>query len=141
MATEETNIRNSAVISASKFGAKLFRNHVGAGWVCPPNRTKKYNKGGKRYVLLEEPRWMEYGFPVGSGDDQGFLPVVITSDMVGQKFARYVNAEAKTATGRPGKGQVEWHEFIWSNGGLSGFYRSDDEMLKILSGVKLDPTQ
>ena len=139
MATEETNIRNSAVMAASKAGARLFRNQVGAGWVCPPNRTKKYTKNGKRYVLLEEPRWLEYGFPVGSGDDQGFLPVVITADMIGQTFARYVNAEAKTETGKPRKGQPEWHEFVWANGGLSGFYRSDEDMLRILSGIKVDP--
>ena len=139
MASEETNIRNTAVIAASKVGARLFRNQVGAGWVCPPTRTKKYTKNGKRYVLLEDPRWLEYGFPVGSGDDQGFLPVVITQDMVGHKFARYVNAEAKTDKGRPGKGQAEWHEFVWSNGGLSGFYRSDADMLRILAGERLDP--
>jgi len=139
VASEETNIRNSAVIAASKAGAKLFRNQVGAGWVCPPNRTKKYNKNGKRYVLLEDPTWMVYGFPVGSGDDQGFIPVVITADMVGQTVARYVNAEAKTDVGRPGKGQAEWHEFVWANGGLSGFYRSDADMLRILDGEKVDP--
>lgn len=139
MATEETNIRNSAVMAASKEGARLFRNQVGAGWVCPPNRTKKYTKNGKRYVLLEEPRWIEYGFPVGSGDDQGFMPTIITQEMVGSLFARYVNAEAKTQTGRPRRGQLEWHEFVWSNGGLSGFYRSDEDMLRILSGQKVDP--
>lgn len=139
MGARETAIQNSGLIAASKQGAKLFRNQVGAGWVCPPNRTKKYTKNGKRYVLLEDPRWMEYGFPTGSGDVQGLHPVVITADMVGQKIARYVNAEAKTEDGKPGKGQSEWHEFIWANGGLSGFYRSDEDMLRILSGDKVDP--
>lgn len=139
MGARETAVQNSGLIAASKQGAKLFRNQVGAGWVCPPNRTKKYTKNGKRYVLLEDPRWMEYGFPTGSGDVQGLLPVVITADMVGRTFARYVNAEAKTEDGKPGKGQREWHDFIWANGGLSGFYRSDEDMLRILRGDKVDP--
>lgn len=139
MAVEETNIRNKAVMAASKAGARLFRNQVGAGWVAPPHKTKKWTEDGVQYVLLENPRYITYGFPQGSGDDQGFLSVTITPDMVGQKFARYVNAEAKTETGKPGKGQKEWHEFVWSNGGLSGFYRCEDDILRILRGEKVDP--
>ena len=65
--------------------------------------------------------------------------MVITDEMVGSKFARYVNAEAKTDKGKPGKGQREWHEFVWANGGLSGFYRNDEDMLRILRGEKVDP--
>ena len=57
----EGNVQNSGRLAASQEGAVTFRNQVGAGWVCPPKQTKKYRKNGKNYLLLEEPRWIEYG--------------------------------------------------------------------------------
>lgn len=135
----EGNIQNSGRITAAKEGATTFRNQVGAGWVCPPNKTKRYTKGGKRYVLLEDPRWLEYGFPVGSGDTLGWKSVVITPDMVGKKIAQFVSIEYKTEEGRPRKGQPEWHNAVCKAGGLSGFARSDDDVRKILRGIQIGP--
>lgn len=135
----EGGIQARGRMAASKAGAVTFRNQVGAGWVCPPKQTKKYKKDGKNYVLLENPRWIEYGFPVGSGDTLGWKTEVITPDMVGQKIARFVSIEYKAEDGKPRKNQPEWHAAVWNAGGYSGFARSDDDVRRILSGEKVDP--
>lgn len=135
----EGNVQNSGRLAASQEGAVTFRNQVGAGWVCPPKQTKKYKKNGKNYVLLEEPRWIEYGLGVGSGDTVGWKSVVITEEMVGKKIAQFVSIEYKTDDGRARKGQPEWHAAVCRAGGLSGFARNDDDVRSILRGVQIGP--
>ena len=135
----EGNVQNSGRLTAAKEGATTFRNQVGAGWVCTPDKTKKYTKNGRRYVLLEDPRWIEYGLGVGSGDTVGWKSVTITEDMVGKKIAQFVSIEYKTEDGRARKGQPEWHAAVCRAGGLSGFARNDEDVRKILQGVRIDP--
>ena len=133
----EANIQALGRLAASKDGAVTFRNQVGAGWVCPPKQSKKYTKDGKRYVLLENPRWIEYGLAVGSADTVGWKTEVITQEMVGQKIARFVSIEYKDNDGKARKGQPEWCNAVWNAGGYAGFARSDDDVRDILRGVKV----
>lgn len=136
---KEGNVQNLGRMRASKEGAKTFRNQVGGAWVAPPNRTKKFKKGGKNYVILEEPTWLNYGLMVGSSDTIGWKPTLITLDMVGSVFARFLGIEYKTDKGKPSKEQITWHEALWRDGGLTGFARSDDDVSRIINGEKVDP--
>ena len=133
----EANVSNDAAITVSKDGGKSFRNNVGGAWTG--KKVKEYTKDGKRYAVIENPRWIDFGLMKGSGDRIGWLPVKITAEMVGQVFARFLSLEIKTATGRARKDQITWHENVWRDGGLTGFCRNDDDVRRVLGGEKIDP--
>lgn len=137
--TPEYNVKAAGKLTAAECGAVTFENPVGGAWVCPPNRRKKSKRNGVTVVILEEPRWVDYGLCKGSGDTAGWLSQVITPDMVGQTIARFVSIEYKTEDGKPREGQVAWHEAVWRAGGYTGFARNSDDVRRILSGEKVDP--
>lgn len=136
--TPEYNVKASGKLAAAECGAVTFENPVGGAWVCPPNKRKKSKRNGVSIVTLESPRWVDYGLCQGSGDTIGWITQEITQDMVGQKVARFVSIEYKTCDGRPREGQQQWHEAVWRAGGYTGFARCDDDVRRILSGVKVD---
>lgn len=133
----EGNVSNDAAIVVSKEGGKSFRNNVGGAW--SGKKVSEYTKGGKRYAVIENPRWIDFGLIKGSADRIGWLPVKITADMVGQTIARFLSLELKTKTGKPRKEQITWHENVWRDGGLTGFCRNDDDVRRVLAGEKVDP--
>lgn len=116
MATNETNIVHEIQKSASKTGARLFKN----------TRGMFLTMDGKRPVragLLAD----------GASDLIGFVPTVITQDMVGKTVAVFAAVEAKTATGRASPVQNQFISFVLSQGGLAGVARSPEDALRILS--------
>lgn len=137
--TSEANIQRLGMMRASRLGAVTIRNNVGAAWVAPPNRQKKFNKDGKLYVTLEQPMWLDYGLGEGSADTVGWKSVTVTQDMVGKKLAVFTSIEYKTAKGRAKEKQVNWHNAMKQAGAYSGFVRCEDDVDLILSGVYIEP--
>lgn len=131
---KEINQQKLNQMRASQLGARVWRNNVGGAW--SGQKVKALPNGD---IILRNPRWIDFGLAKGSGDDIGFYPVTITSDMVGTVIAQFLNLETKTLTGRSRDDQVKWHEFIHNNGGLSGFARCENDVDRILKGEKVDP--
>ena len=109
----ETVIVKQVQVEASDLGARLFRNNCGK----LPDRTG---------------RWVEFGLQPGSGDLIGWVPTVITADMVGKTFARFLSVECKTMKGRLQENQKSWRETVNRNGGLAGVARNKEELSAIL---------
>lgn len=120
---------------ATEAGARLFRNNVALAWVA--NKISDRPGGDK---LLTNPRPLHAGLAPGSADLVGWVPVVITPEMVGQKVAIFVSVETKSTTGRARSGQPEWAQAVREAGGYSGFARTDADLSDILCG-KLPPNQ
>lgn len=90
-------------------GLRVFRNNVGA--------IKDRNN-----------RLVRYGLCTGSADLIGWKSVVITPDMVGQRFARFVSIEVKTPTGRLSPEQETWQAAVQKAGGIAVVARSVDDI-------------
>lgn len=133
----EANISNSAAITVSRNGGKSFRNNVGGTWTGI--KRHEYTENGKRYAIIENPRWITFGLIKGSADRIGWKSIVITADMVGKKFAQFLSLEMKAKNGIALDDQVNWHNVIINDGGLSGFARSDDDVKRIMNGERIDP--
>ena len=133
----EQNVSNDAAIALSKAGGKSFRNNVGSAWTGI--KVREYTENGERYMILKAPRWITFGLTEGSADRIGWLPVKITAAMVGHVFARFLSMEMKAAKGRARPKQVNWHDTVLRDGGLSGFVRSNDDVQKIIDGERVDP--
>lgn len=96
---------------------RLFRNNCGA----------LQDKNGT---------WVRYGLAVGSSDLIGFKSVVVTHDMVGSKVAVFVALEGKSETGRTTEEQDNFLAMVRTAGGMAGVFRSLDDAVDILEGVK-----
>jgi hypothetical protein len=129
--TSETNIVRLGLIAASKFGARMFRQNVGQGWI---GKSAKLPNGD---VVIKQARPFHAGFE-GLLDTGGMMPVVITPDMVGQTFARYVEIEYKAERGRVSDMQRARISMVRATGGLAGVARTDDDVRAILAGEVRD---
>lgn len=133
----EANVSGDAAIEASRMGAVSFRNNVGSAWAG--RKVKEYTKGGKRYAVIENPRWIKFGLTEGSADRIGWKTVTITADMVGSKIAQFLSLEVKAAKGVAREKQVKWHNAVCDAGGLSGFVRCKDDVVRVINGERVDP--
>jgi len=124
---KEGNIQKLCHIEASEQGATMFRNETFNGWV-----GKVIHKSGDQ-VTLSNAKRIAGGLCVGSSDLIGFMPTVITQDMVGQTLPVFTGMEVKTPTGKPSKEQVEWDEFLKSKGCISGVVRSPEDVVTLLT--------
>lgn len=129
----QNNIRNALAGIAH-----IFRANVGRGWTSsrPPLRTQAgaitvtLHPGD---VLLRQARPFDTGLPPGFGDLFGFVPVVVTPDMVGTTVPIYVGLEVKDA-GKATPQQQAYLRAVQNNGGRAGVVRSVDEAVKIVKG-------
>lgn len=127
----ETNIVRTIMIAASKAGARLWRYNAGMAWA---GKTARHADGS---ITIRQPRPF-HGVVEGHSDTAGFVPVTITSDMVGQTFARAVYVEVKTDSGRVSPQQRAFIVMARSMGALAGVARSDDDVARIIRGEILD---
>lgn len=118
--SEESNLVARLLLRCSQLGARIFRNNVG--------RLRDANG-----------RVVTYGLCVGSSDLIGYLPVVITSDMVGQTIARFVAIECKSPTGRLRPEQERFLAVVQGHGGLACVARSVEDAETLLVGSRDDP--
>lgn len=138
MASNETAIVHEIQKVASKAGARLFKNTRGVYYTKPEVNALiaaiKSMSFPRIFEAIKRLRQIKAGLqPDGASDLVGFIPVIITPEMVGMRFARYVCCEVKTATGRPSPEQITYIEFVRDSGGLAGIARSPEDALRILS--------
>ena len=114
MASQENNIFSEIRIAVSTMGARIFRNHTGM-------------------IKDERGRVHRFGLCKGSSDGIGWVPVVITPEMVGKKLAVFTAIEAKTPTGRTSKEQKHFIAQVVNSGGIAGVARSGIDSTKIIN--------
>jgi hypothetical protein len=125
----ETIILQRIRLAASKIpGVRLFRNNVGKAWMGT------VIKQTPEMVVLKNPRFVQFGLQVGSGDLIGWKPVTITPDMVGQKLAVFVSLECKTETGKAKPEQINWMQQVAAAGGIASVVRSEEAAVDYLTG-------
>lgn len=127
----QNTIRNDLAGEAYVFRANVGRGWVGVGKPFKADRpiTVALKPGD---VVLKQARPFDTGLPEGFHDLFGFVDVEITQDMVGQKFARFVSFEVKTAIGRASEKQKSFREAVNNAGGVSDIVRSSDDAMSVV---------
>ena len=114
--TREIEIQNKIKLEASKIGARLWRNNVGA--------TYTSTGGFIRYGLANDS--LTLNKMIKSADLIGIKPILITQEHVGRVIGQFVSRETKI----PGwhysgsdheRAQLAWAELIISLGGDACF--------------------
>ncbi len=112
----ETAITKQCLLDLSKEdGVTVWRNNTGA----------LKNQSGQL---------VRFGLP-GSGDILGLKRIVITPEMVGKTFGRFIAVENKTKTGEQREQQERFQEMVENHGGLYVMARSPEEAVAGISGV------
>lgn len=124
----------------SRPDTRLFRNNVGQGWcgqiIDDHGKTIWLLKNRpKEIVVLHHARPVRFGLQVGSGDLIGMQSIIITPEMINQKFARFLSVETKTEIGRVKPEQKNWAEFVRNFGGIAGIARSTDDALGLITPI------
>lgn len=129
-----TNQVKEYLLAASRLGARLYRRNVGMGWIGDAKRFTQPQvvsvKPGD--VLIRQARPFHNG-EAGQYDTWGFVVVTITPEMVGQKIAQHVEAEAKQGSGRESPEQIAWGEFVRASGGRAAVIRSLEDLARLLA--------
>lgn len=107
----------------------FFRANVGQAWA---SNELFWQRDGS--LILRKPRPFSTGLPPGFPDLFGFVPVVITPDMVGKTFPMFTGIDAKSKTGRKREAQMRFVSVVIANGGRAGFARSVEEAVAIALG-------
>ena len=114
--TSPANQNRQTQITATKLGARLFRQNVGFGWIAGPKDTLKANARVQVFmnpgdVLLRQARPFQAGAE-GMSDGGGFVPVVVTPEMVGKR-SPYI-CRSRTSKDRDGSPPLRPLGFAWS---------------------------
>jgi hypothetical protein len=107
----------------------FFRANVGSAWAS--NDITKMADGT---LILRNPRPFSTGLPAGFHDIFGFVPTVITAEMVGQTVAVFASVDAKSAKGKPREAQQRFADAVIRAGGRSGFARDAESAVQIIRG-------
>lgn len=126
-----SNRNRLSQIAASRLGARLWRMNVGLSWT---GKSEELPNGD---VLIRNAKPIKSGV-TGMSDGVGFVPVTITQEMVGQKFARYLAVEDKTGKGVATDEQKAFIKMVRSFGGLAGVARNDLDVDRIIRGEIVD---
>jgi len=108
------SITSQVMINESKNGIKLFRNHRGKAWQGKSSYSKE-----RKIVIIENPRFFEFGLYPGAGDLIGWKEVIITPEMIGKKMAIFTSEEIKSVNDVISKDQQKWHDIVRMSGGIS----------------------
>ena len=125
--TPATALTNQIRAATSKLGARLFNTHVGKFWA---GRVVGRLPNGD--TVLRNARIVNVGVK-GQSDLNGWIPVVVTPEMVGTTVAIRVEIEVKT-TDRPSLEQLAWIEAVKKMGGRAGVARSPEDAVRIVEG-------
>jgi len=134
MGTQENNIQAQIMMALSKAGCRIFRNNVAMAWVGNGKAERGAGKPmyvGPHDVVIRNARPLHAGLHKGSGDLIGWMPTLITPDMVGSTVAVFVSPEIKTQTGRASADQKTWIDAVNRDGGRAGIARSAAEAVEI----------
>lgn len=111
--TPEALVQAEVRLEASRVGARMFRNNVGAGTVMESNSFVRWGLANDSKTVNSQ---------VKSADLIGIRPVIITPAHVGTVFGRFVSREIK----RPGwkyrgtereEAQLRWAQIVYALGG------------------------
>lgn len=102
-------------LALSRGNVRLFRNNVGA----------LQDRAG---------RFVTYGLAVGSSDLIGYVSIIITPDMVGNRMAVFCALEVKDAKGRVAEQQANFIRTVNDAGGRAAVVRSVEEARQVLHG-------
>jgi len=103
---DESTLLNHLLVRCSALGARLWRNNCG----------QLQDRHG---------RWIRYGVANPGGSDLiGYLPVIITPEMVGRELAVFVAIEAKSADGRLRPEQQQFLKVVQAHGAIACVARS-----------------
>ncbi len=116
----ETEILHAVMIRLSNAGVKIFRNNQGVA-VYPDGSRVRYG--------IANP---------GGSDLIGWVPVIITPEMVGQTVAVFVAAEVKTPRGRANPRQRRFLDAVAAAGGFAAVLRSEDDAAKLAKEASRD---
>jgi hypothetical protein len=136
MTSKETALTRLIMLGVGKIPTiKLFRNNTGQAW---QGSDKKFiTEGGRRKLILYDPRPIDAGLCDGSSDLIGWTEIEITPEMVGKKVAVFTAVEVKSEIGRVSATQFNFLTVIRKMGGISGIARTPDEAKRLLSaGLK-----
>ncbi len=120
-------------IAATRLGARLFRQNTGMAWVGKARRIARVMRVevGPGDVVIKAARPFHAGV-TGMSDLGGWMPVVVTSEMVGATLAVYAQIEVKDGA-RATPEQLKWIDAVNAAGGLAGIAMSHDDLLAILN--------
>jgi len=122
-----SNQNKTSQIAASRAGGRLFRMNVALSWA-----GEVVTQTADRLVL-KNPRPIKSGFP-GLSDGVGFVPVVITPDMVGQTVAVFLAVEDKSGKAKATAEQESFIRAVVRFGGRAGVARSEADVERIVRG-------
>jgi hypothetical protein len=131
----DTSFLNSLLLACSRGATRLFRNSNGVGWVgkswrCPKDGATVTLAAGD--VVVRKARVLHAGLIAGSGDLIGWHTITITPDMVGDRVALFVSAEAKEGKGKLEADQRNWRDQVNAAGGIAIEVRSIDDLRRAL---------
>lgn len=131
-------ITNRRMIEASKNRRKLFRNHRGKAWqgksIQVRNKAQLFSfinavksKDKINFVVIENPRFCEFGLYAGAGDLIGWEEIIVTPEMIGKKIAIFTSEEIKSLTDRMSKDQKAWDAAVKMAGGNSNIVKEQKD--------------
>lgn len=109
----EKTILNHLQLLMSKLGGRIFRQNTGSAWQGETFRLKNGD------LLIKNPRPVNFGLCKGSSDLIGFIPIKINHSHLNKTLAVFTGIEVKTGSLKPTKEQINWHNMVKSNGGIS----------------------
>lgn len=132
---KELNLMKLIQLELGKLqNVRLFRNNTGQAW--QGTQKQFINEGGRRKLILYDPRPIDAGLCEGSSDLIGWTTIEVTQEMVGKKIAVFTALEVKNEIKSVASAkQINFLTVIRSMGGFAGLARSTDEAQRLL-GVK-----
>lgn len=142
---KETSVETHVRHDAAQLGVDLWRNNVGVAW---QGQVTHLNDGS---VLIANPRPVRYGLcnestkqntVIKSSDWIGMTPIIVTLDMVGQKYGIFTAVETKHSgwtfniNDKHSLAQAKFHDIVRSNGGFAGFVTCREDFRKIINHEK-----
>ena len=131
--SSEIPLMKELQIAASSMGARLFRQNVGSGWIGKARKITRAMSVSLREgdVVISAARPFRSGV-AGMSDLGGWVPVVVTQDMVGKTLAVVAQVEVKDGA-RVTEEQQRWIEAVTRAGGLAGIARNMSDLERILT--------
>lgn len=123
--SSEKDIQNEIRIATSKMGMRVFRNSTGVAF---------REKSGEHLCekCRKKTRVVKFGLCVGSSDLIGWMPVVITEELVGKTVGVFIALEVKTPKGRVSKEQQTFIREATKSGGIAAVVRSKDDIKRVV---------